>query len=442
MADDSLTVPGGGARNVSWVLVAVFAILTAGCHYSFAVADKDADLGDSGGDAGPGECGDGVCSPGNETVTSCPNDCAWTQVSSGASFTCAVKQDGTVWCWGLGTYGALGNGTQDDQLIPTKVVGLTGIASVSAGTTHACAVEAQNGSLWCWGDNTSGQLGDGTTVQSQLPKKVEGLPPIREVSAGLGMTCAVDWDQSLWCWGSNTSGELGLGYVSDATSPYVVEPTLVPSMSDVSHVSASLGMPNVCAVSQGLTWCWGMGTDGQLGNGANTDSATPVQVMKDSPPHGSLTAEWVSAGTSFACAGQDLVGPSMYCWGTNQSGLLGIGSDVDSTNMAAVIEEPDDVDAVNAGITHACAHRLNGLVACWGDNSLGALGLGSNDPPYSNVPVDVPNLEDVVQVAVGALHTCVLTSTGALKCWGDNSTGELGDGTQIYRYEPADVLDP
>ena len=424
------------------ILATWLAILAAGCHYSFDIADRDADLHDAGADGGPGECGDGVCSPENETVADCPNDCAWVQVSSGANFTCAVKRDGTAWCWGFGGNGQLGNGSQEDKVLPTRVEGLSGLSSVCAGTTHACAVGAEDGSLWCWGDNTSGQLGDGTLVSSPLPKKVDDLPPIREVSAGLNVTCAVDWDQNLLCWGSNSWGELGLGFVSDATEPNVVEPTEVPNQSSVSAVSVSLGTPDVCTVSQGLVWCWGMGTDGQLGNGDNTDSSHPVQVLDDSLPPHPLSASWVSTGTAFACAGQDNVGPSISCWGTNNNGVLGVGTEDATSATAMTITEPDDVDSVSSGVTHACAHRVNGHVACWGDNSLGALGLGSNEPSYSNVPVDVPGLENTVQMDVGALHTCVLLTSGELKCWGDNSSGQLGDGTQIYRYEPTQVTDP
>ncbi len=423
------------ARGERWRwgqgLVSFVVVLAAGCHYSFDVTGPTV------------ECGDGVCSPGLETAADCEQDCGWVDVSGGVSFTCGVKRDGTAWCWGLNDTGQLGDGTQEDRTVPTRVSDLSGITSVAAGTRHACALSGEDGSLWCWGDNVFGELGDGTVETSSVPQRIEGLPPVEQVAAGQFVTCAVDVNQDLWCWGSNGFGELGLGYVSDATAPVTV-PTRVESLSSVVFVSVSRGYSNVCAVVYGGTvWCWGQGESGQLGNGTTPAySATPVQVLRDDITAEQLEAAVVSVGSSFACASTDLVGPSLYCWGANGSGVLGTGTTDATTARASVISEPEDVDVVSAGIAHACARRLNGQVVCWGSNTLGQLGLGSADPTSSDRPVDVVELDEVVQLSVGGLHTCVRTGSGQLECWGDNSTGALGDGTTIYRYVPTAVLDP
>jgi alpha-tubulin suppressor-like RCC1 family protein len=204
-------------------------------------------------------------------------------VSAGANHTCAIKKDGSLWCWGWNGSGQLGLGDYAQRLIPEKVMALstTPVVSVSAGDAHTCAVD-QDKSLWCWGWNGSGQLGlgDTDTAQRLIPEKVMALSttPVVSVSAGDFHTCAVGQDKSLWCWGENSGGQLGLGDTAQRLIP-----EKVMALSTTPVVSVSAGYAHTCAVDQDKSlWCWGENSGGQLGLGTERPSKVlyPVRVVK------------------------------------------------------------------------------------------------------------------------------------------------------------------
>ena len=236
------------------------------------------------------------------------------QISTGYFHTCARKSDGSAWCWGHNLLGRLGDNTEDDKNLPVQVAGLgSGVADISAGFAHTCAVKT-DGSVWCWGDNASGQIGDNSNTPRLTPAQVTSLGgPAAEVSANNSFTCARRTDGTLWCWGGNTDGELGDG---STTSSLV--PNQVASLGNaVAEVSA--GDNGACArKTDNSLWCWGSNLEGNVGDGTTLRRLIPVPVTA----LGNSVVE-VSMGV-HTCA-RELNG-TVWCWGHNASGQLGDGT--------------------------------------------------------------------------------------------------------------------
>ncbi|MBI4700605.1 MAG: hypothetical protein HY744_05490 [Deltaproteobacteria bacterium] len=195
-------------------------------------------------------------------------------VATGGYHTCAVKKDGTLWCWGRNADGELGDGTTQSKSSPVQVSALgTSALAVAAGGYHTCAVKA-GGTLWCWGNNEYGQLGDGTTQDETSPVQVSVLgTSALAVAGGQAHTCAVKAGGTLWCWGRNANGQLGDGTTQDKTSP-----VQVPALG-TSALAVAAGNDHTCAVKAGGTlWCWGNNEYGQLGDGTTQKKLSPVQV--------------------------------------------------------------------------------------------------------------------------------------------------------------------
>lgn len=355
-----------------------------------------------------------------------------TPISSGTWFTCALKYDSTVWCWGKGHSGVLGDGNSTSSNRPVQVevaedVALTGVIGLTTGQTHACALTA-DGSVWCWGENNVGQLGDGTTTNRSRPvqvKATDGVEPLTHIttiqSSG-DHTCALDDDGDMWCWGFNARGQLGDGTTITSTIP--VEVQNLPGMA--TRIVASIY--HSCAVlANGTAWCWGDNSHGALGDGTMTSSTIPVYVMSN--------VKDIAANMFTTCALQ--ANGRVSCWGENNRGQVG-------TDTCDDCEHPVElslthVTQITMGSYFTCARLADGTARCWGANQYGQLGDGTTTD--SNVPVAVDGLDRATMIAPGGIHNCVLIADGTVECWGLNQFGQLGDGTNAAHSTPVPVPD-
>jgi alpha-tubulin suppressor-like RCC1 family protein len=367
-----------------------------------------------------------------------------TTIAVGVAHSCALTSAGTVLCWGSNEFGQLGNGGTTNVTSPVQVVGLTSSAvSIAAGSESTCALTSL-GTVWCWGDNSSGQLGNGTFTQSTIPVQVMDpagnapLSDIARIAAGQSHTCAVTAAGAALCWGDNSQGELGNGTEIVSSLPVPVSGLA----TGVSTIAA--GSDFTCAViSEGGAKCWGDGVSGQLGNGTSASSTTPSTVLDvtgSSPLSGVVT---ISAGFENACA--LTAEGNVFCWGADSAGQLGNGtiSSVAATPVEVLNSNGNsplaDVIAISSGLDNNCAVTITGMTECWGANASGQLGNGSS--ANSSNPVAVAGLSSVVAaIASGDLHTCAATSAGTIQCWGSNASGQLANGTTHSSAIPVEAL--
>ena len=353
----------------------------------------------------------------------------YTAISAGYYHTCALTQAGGVKCWGYNAWGQLGDGTTTIQLTPVDVVGLgNGVSAISAGVDHTCIL-TQAGGVKCWGHNNYGQLGDGTTTDRLTPVDVAGLASgVSAISAGWGHTCALTQAGGVKCWGQNTYGQLG-----DDTGNNQLTPVNVAGLtSGVSAVNS--GENHTCTLTQaGGVKCWGQNTEGRLGDGTTTNKFYPVNVVGLTSGVGAI-----SAGSYHTCALDQ--SSRVKCWGYNSSGQLGNGTTTNSTSPVDVTGLASELSSIDVGGSHVCVLTEAGGVKCWGRNFEGQ--VGDNTIINKTTPVDVFGLASGVKaISGGGLHTCALTQAGGIKCWGFNEDGELGDGTTTDKHIPVDVVD-
>lgn len=386
------------------------------------------------------------------------------QIVTGSEHSCALLTDGTVRCWGRNQYGQNGDGTTTIRTNPVQVLlpdstPLTGVTQISAFNTHTCALLSDT-TVRCWGRNSSFQLGDATptdrstAVQVMLADGVTPFSGVTRVSAGGEHTCALLNDGTVRCWGLNTSGQLGEGSTTGSANPTTV--TVSPGGAALAGVTAiDAGQIHTCALlNVGTARCWGSNSGGRLGDGTATDRPSPVQVLATGSTQGTDTLGGIaalSAGNGHTCARMD--GGTVRCWGLNTFGQLGNGTTTSSANPVTVLVAAggaalSKVSAVSSGTQHTCAVLGDGTARCWGDGASGRLGDGTTSA--SSVPVTVTGLTgiDVTRITAGVSHTCALVDTADVtaRCWGDGSAGRLGDGTNLtgqtptFRSTPVRVL--
>jgi alpha-tubulin suppressor-like RCC1 family protein len=342
-------------------------------------------------------------------------------VAVGQNHACGFTVDGNLWCWGDNTYGALGNGTTAASPVPVPVAGGGRYTTITAGLHHTCAI-ARNGGAWCWGIRLSGQTG----THDSIPAAVGASIAWRTLSTGEGHTCGTAHTGGAYCWGAS------LGPADDGS---VAPPRTVPTLTGSSLTAVSVGYEIACALNQASTaLCWGLQPPGVvLTSGLRaTDSPKPVT---SSPAFASI-----SAGHKHAC-GLD-AGGAAWCWGLNGSGQVGDGT-TDTAAVPVPVVGGHSFTAIDAHAPgHSCGIAISGAAWCWGANHLGQLGDGTGQP--ATAPVAVAGGLAFTSISVGFHFTCgVAGGPGAAAyCWGYGGLGQLGDGASTDRAVPVRVASP
>jgi alpha-tubulin suppressor-like RCC1 family protein len=298
----------------------------------------------------------------------------WQSVAVGSRYTCGIRNNPyhSLWCWGRNKHGELGLGDKQSRTVPTQVGRHDDWQQVSTGVMHTCGIRS-NESLWCWGSNSTGELGVGGTKSRLKPSRVGSFGYL-QVDAGLEHTCGIQLDHTLWCWGWDGYGQLGVG---DTTNR--VKPTQVGTDADWQTVSAA-GYAHSCATrTDGTLWCWGWNVFGQLGVGDYENRLTPTQVGIDTG--------WVqlTLGDSHTCATR--VDETLWCWGNNSVAQLGLGYIFGDEWTPVQVGDDADWQQVGAGRFHTCGVRVDSTLWCWGANDFGQLGLGYKTIRYAPTQV-------------------------------------------------------
>lgn len=370
-----------------------------------------------------------------------------------ATHACALLDDSTVQCWGDNSHGQLGNGSAGASQTPVPVFEasgriLRGAVHIAVGARHSCAV-LQDGGTVCWGDNTSGQLGNGdlSVTSSGGALQVQGtmgtLSNVRKLALGDDHSCALLGDGTVQCWGQGESGRLGDETRLDPTA--IASPVISGrnSLSGVTDLSS--GSKSTCAIARGNAVCWGSNDRGQLGGLTRLDhSATPIQVSMADGSGALDNLQSIALGSRHACALKQ--NGEVYCWGRNRHGQMGNGQVM---NFELYSARPVPFDAgQNAAITlgemHGCMTRTDGSVACWGINDRGQSGS-----PKGNDWLSSPTPETVSGLPFAALavfsgptsaHSCALLEDTTAYCWGANSASQLGDQSTTLWKTPTQVI--
>jgi len=353
-------------------------------------------------------------------------------IAAGAGHSLALKEDGSVWAWGYNNLGQLGNGESGAGVFestPVKVSNLKDVIAVAAGYAHSLALK-NDGSVWAWGRNVEGQLGNGKSgmgaIENNIPILVH-LPNTRDIvaiAAGDYWSFALTEDGSVWAWGNNGSGQLGIG----KSGGYEPTPVKVP-INDVTALSAANGH-SLALKADGSVWAWGRNHHGQLGIGKSGEGAIETTAVKVSNLNGIIA---IAAQALHSLALKD--DGSVWAWGYNGYGELGNGKSDGMGGPGSFEDTPvralnlNGIIAIGAGHHYSLALKGDGSLWGWGQNTFGQFGNGkSGAGVFENTPVMVSNQKDTIAIAVGRNHTLVLKEDGSVWAWGDNSDGQLGNG--------------
>jgi alpha-tubulin suppressor-like RCC1 family protein len=364
----------------------------------------------------------------------------------GARDTIALKSDGTVWTWGInncslgnGACGKLGDGTILEKHVPALVhgpinVGILNSITAIMGGEHSNYALKSDGTLWAWGGNFVGQLGDGTYTNSVTPVQVSGLSSVKSLGGRGYHILALKTDGTVWAWGWNRNGELGYStsdpcpnglYGTCSNVPGQVSGVTDPLMLSGGGFFSLALMPNHTLVS------WGRNNHGELGNGSYSDQPAPVAVSSVL-----VNVDYASAGWFHVVALTS--DKKVWTWGDNSSGAIGNGStSLTGVNVPYQVPGLSNVQAVSAGDGFTAVLKSDGTVWTWGGNNFGQLGDGTFT--IRATPGPVIGLSDVVYLAARDYHVIVIRSDGSVWAWGSNENGECGDNTVIDRTLPVRV---
>lgn len=358
----------------------------------------------------------------------------FTVVEAGGTSSTALGDDGLVYSWGDNGSGQIGDGTNTARPIPTPVAMPAGVTftDMSVGDAHTLAL-GSDGLVYAWGANTNGQIGDGSTTNRTAPVLVPTPSGVTftQVAAGRYGSYALASDGTAYGWGRNVSGQVGSG----ATGGNVLTPTPVAMPAGVTFVQIVGGQDQAAAIaSNGSVYAWGSNYSGQLGNGTTIDSPVPSLVQM---PVG-VTATTISSGLGHLAAfGSD---GQAYAWGFNLQGQLGDGSNL-NRNTPTVVQPPAGVvfAGIDASGQSTYALTADGTAYSWGDNTSGQLGDGTTTSRTVPTAVIMPPGVTFTSVGRGLRHVLAIGSDGNTYTWGENAFGQLGDGTTTRQLAPTVV---
>jgi|GEM_PF-1700544 len=339
-------------------------------------------------------------------------------IAAGNLHSMAIKKDGSLWAWGYNAFGQLGNGVNTNSPVPIRVGADNDWAAVAPALYHTAALKT-DGSLWTWGFNIYGQLGNGTAQQSLSPIHVGTADDWAALAAGNSHTLAIKTDGSLWAWGLNGNGQLG-----DGTTVNRNVPVRVGAENNWAKLAA--GGNFVLAIkTDGSLWAWGQNSFGQLGDNATADRHIPARIGTDTDWTG------IAAGTYHSIALK--TDGSLWVWGGNASGQLGDGTNIN--RLAPIrIGTATDWTTLAAGGTHSMAIKADGSLWSWGDNASGQLGAGNTIS--RNTPAQVGEENSWAAIAAGDNHSMGLKKDTSLWDWGASNYGQVGDGATTERDTP------
>ena len=377
-------------------------------------------------------------------------DSVFTKISAGRDFTCATSSLGRAYCWGIDSVEQLGAVVTDTvciddfqprpndrrgyacSLLPVRVQTARNLLTISAGGQHGCAV-ADNGETFCWGQADSGQVGNGSTDDIDVPALVTSALTFDSIATGELHSCALTSAGAAYCWGYDGHGELGNVVRANSTTPIPVE-------GGITFKAIATGRRNSCGLSiDGAAFCWGDNSVGQLGNvAAVPQSDAPVGV------NGGLTYSNISVGGLTVCG--VATSGTIYCWGAGADGQLGNGV-VASSPTPVPVPGLSGMRHVAVGETHVCAisGETSGNLYCWGRYNLDRLRPTAPNEPRDSIGVTPQKIGTVTfaSISSGRRHSCGVTEAGAAYCWGSNVLGPFGDGLQaLLRTEPQRVQTP
>ncbi len=340
----------------------------------------------------------------------------WVSVACGYSHNLALKSDGTLWGWGINNDGEIGDGTTSYRISPIQIDSSTNWISASCGTDHSVGLKS-DGTLWTWGKNALSQLGDGTNNARRLyPLQIGTSTNWVSIACGANYTIALKSDGTLWAWGFSGSGALGNGTTSFINSPVQIG-------TSNNWASIACGADHTMALkSDGTLWTWGYNYDGELGDGTFVDKSIPNQI--------GTSNNWVNISCGAYHSTAIKSDGTLWAWGWNNYGQLGNGL---TANITSPIQISSSTNWVNVacGYAYTLALKADGSLMTWGGNGSGQLGDGTNIDKY--IPTKINTLTNWLNITCGQFHTIGLKTDGTLWAWGRNNEGQLGDGTILNK---------
>jgi alpha-tubulin suppressor-like RCC1 family protein len=338
----------------------------------------------------------------------------WQDVSAGKDHSVAIQTDGTLWAWGDNDGGQLGEGTAMDRYTITPIGTETDWESVAAGSFTSYGIKT-DGTLWAWGNGGGGELGNGQIGDDNytyVPIRVGTENNWSKVDSGYGHVIALRTDGTLWAWGFNIYGQVG-----DGTNEIKNVPTQIGTDNDWQYIGCGF-RSNFAIKSDGTLWAWGRNDEGQLGDGTNIDKNMPVQIVTD--------VDWSMASVNGNTTLAIKTDGSLWSWGSNDSWQLGTGQTMPGTNTPLRVGTANDWMTVSAGAFHSTALKTDGTLWVWGEGFYG-FGDGTNIP--KDFPTQIGTDTDWQSISAGGVHTAVIKTNNTLWNWGWNFSGQLANGT-------------